>query len=116
VAAGERALATTTVQGLRVLPAGAPGDDAASLVTSPRMAELLAGLRGLADVVLIDSPALLDAADAAVLATCADEVIMVVDGTRTTTRALGAAQNVLARTTVMPARVVVNKAVQRYEV
>jgi Mrp family chromosome partitioning ATPase len=49
-------------------------------------------------VVLVDSPALLESADAALLATHIDDTIVVVDATRTKTTVLAAAQALLVRT------------------
>jgi len=95
---------------VRVLPAGRPNGNAASLASSPQMAQLLASLRQQADVVLVDGPALLEAADASLLASQMDSVIMVVDATNASARTLSAAEPRLVRVGAAISGLVVNKA------
>ena len=89
------------VPGLRVLTSGPLPPNAAELLGSARMRELLVDLHTRADVVVIDSPPVTALSDAAVLATQADGVLLVVDTGRTTRemarRAVGALRQVNAR-------------------
>ena len=62
---------------LEVLPAGPPPADAADLLESRTMAELLGELRGRADIVLIDAPPMLPVTDAMMLGAKVDGVIVV---------------------------------------
>ena len=62
---------------LEVLPAGPPPADAADLLESRAMAELLGELRGRADIVLIDAPPMLPVTDAMMLGAKVDGVIVV---------------------------------------
>ena len=62
---------------LEVLPAGPPPADAADLLESRMMSELLGELRGRADIVLIDAPPMLPVTDAMMLGSKVDGVIVV---------------------------------------
>ena len=71
---------TTTTSGgglLEVLPAGPIPGDAAELLDSRAMTELLRELRGRADVVLVDAPPMLPVTDAMLLGTKVDAVVAV---------------------------------------
>jgi capsular exopolysaccharide synthesis family protein len=71
---------TTTTSGgglLEVLPAGPIPGDAAELLDSRAMTELMRELRGRADVVLVDAPPMLPVTDAMVLGTKVDAVVAV---------------------------------------
>jgi capsular exopolysaccharide synthesis family protein len=87
VVAGESTLAdalcTTDVPGLSVLPAGVAPADPTTVVASERMPQVLTELAGQATVVVIDSPAVLPYADAAILASIADATVLVVDASAT---------------------------------
>jgi len=91
----EAAIYTTEVPGLRVLPCGPLPPNAAELLDSPRMGEVLQELVGLADVVLLDSPPLFAVADARILASLATGVILVVQAGRTSMTACIEAQETL---------------------
>jgi capsular exopolysaccharide synthesis family protein len=86
---------------LAVLASGALPPNPSELLGSAQMHELLATLRGHADIVLVDAPPLLPVTDAAVLAREGDGAIVVVRHGRTTreqvTRALEALRSVDAR-------------------
>jgi capsular exopolysaccharide synthesis family protein len=71
------AVSATSVPGLSVLPCGPVPSNPAELLSSPRFAELLAGLRGQYDAVVVDTPPLLAVSDAAVVAAQADGVVLV---------------------------------------
>jgi capsular exopolysaccharide synthesis family protein len=77
-------LRQTSVDGLRVLPAGPPPPNPAELLGSRRMKETVAALLEQADVLLFDAPPVLAVTDALVLAVQTDGVLLVVKagGTR----------------------------------
>ncbi len=56
-------LAPTSIPNLRILPSGRTPPNPSDLLRTLRMGQLLAELRGLADMVIIDSPPLLPVAD-----------------------------------------------------
>ena len=76
-------LQDTSVPGLRVLTSGPLPPNAAELLGSMRMRELLADLHTRADIVVVDSPPVTALSDAAVLSTQTDGVLLVVDAGRT---------------------------------
>jgi capsular exopolysaccharide synthesis family protein len=63
---------------LDVLAGGPPAKDAAELLASPRLAEMLDLLRADHAFVIVDAPALAATADAASIASRVDEVLLVV--------------------------------------
>ncbi len=77
-------LKETYVPGLSVITSGPLPPDPAELISSRRMKELLQGLTGDFDVIIIDSPPLLPVTDAAILSSHADGVILIVKGGKTT--------------------------------
>ncbi|MFC4071107.1 polysaccharide biosynthesis tyrosine autokinase [Actinoplanes subglobosus] len=85
-AAGD-VLEDTGVRNLRLLPAGhrrlVPGGGHVDLLDSDRIATVLRSVRDHADVVVLDSPAVLTAADAIALAAVSDQVLLVGDFART---------------------------------
>jgi succinoglycan biosynthesis transport protein ExoP len=91
----------TGVEGLRVLPSGPVPANPAEVLGFAEMGALLERLRTMADYVLLDSPPVLNVADASVLAQKADGVLMVVEVGRTRTqmfeRAVAVLQGVKAR-------------------
>lgn len=77
-------LRETSVDGLRVLPAGPLPPNPAELLGSRRMKDTVAALLAQADVLLFDAPPVLTVTDALVLAVQTDGVLLVVKagGTR----------------------------------
>lgn len=73
----------STVDSLRVVPAGDSAGEAADLLQSRRMADVIADLRHGTDIVLIDSPPALVVADALAIAPQVDGVIAVANARRT---------------------------------
>jgi succinoglycan biosynthesis transport protein ExoP len=71
-------LRETGFENLYLLSAGRPPADPATLLTSPRLSNLLEFLRGQGDVILIDSPPVSGPPDATVLATIAEGTVLVV--------------------------------------
>lgn len=87
----------TTVPALSVLTSGPLPVRAADLIASRRMEELIAWLAGQADIVLFDSPPINAVADAAILATRVDGVLLAVRERRTRREAVVEARGRLAR-------------------
>ncbi|MFB8146077.1 polysaccharide biosynthesis tyrosine autokinase [Microbacterium sp. NPDC056003] len=83
----ESRLNTTRYRRLRILPAGAEPPDPADLLARPVLGELVAHLRTLADVVIIDSPPAIGMADAALLTLQSDGAV-VISSVRKTDRVL----------------------------
>ncbi|HIC88540.1 MAG TPA: polysaccharide biosynthesis tyrosine autokinase [Anaerolineae bacterium] len=80
---GEVLLQQTGVEGLRVLTSGPLPEVPADFISSSRMTMIVQQLRDRADIVLFDAPPILSAADAAVLATRVDGVLLVVNANST---------------------------------
>jgi polysaccharide biosynthesis transport protein len=76
-------LQATSVPGLRVLTSGPLPPNPSELLESPRMRDLMASLAEQVDMVLLDSPPIVILADATVLSTLADGVLLVLDAGRT---------------------------------
>jgi succinoglycan biosynthesis transport protein ExoP len=70
-------LQETGFDNLYLLSAGRPPADPAALLTSPRFSKLLVFLKDHGDVILLDSPPVLSAPDATVIATQVDGTILV---------------------------------------
>ena len=87
---------TTAVRGLSILPGGPAVGETMQLFDTALLSPLLSSLRGQFDLVLIDTPPLLEAADARLLARHADGVILVVKSGHTDRGDLVAAQQRLA--------------------
>lgn len=81
----------TKVPGLWLLPSGPATQAAANLLYSPRMSELLAAVKRQYDMVLIDTPPMLQMTDARVLGRLVDAAILVARAEKTTRDALLAA-------------------------
>lgn len=82
----------TEIPGLFVLPSGAKISTATNLLYGPHTAKLLHYVRNQFDIVLIDTPPMLQMPDARVLGHMADRVILVVRAGQTTRDALVAAR------------------------
>ena len=74
----------TDVPALDLLPSGTTQENPLSLLYSPRVAELLGRMRQEYDLVLIDTPPMMQLADARVLGRVADGVVLVIQSGRTT--------------------------------
>lgn len=73
----EPELIASGVEHLTLLPCGPLPPNPAELLASPRMAQVVAGLRARADFVLFDAPPVTATADAAILAAQVDGVLLV---------------------------------------
>jgi capsular exopolysaccharide synthesis family protein len=76
----EEAVGNPGVPGLRILPAGPIPPNPVELLTSPAMRELFAQIADVTDWLLIDAPPVLGLADASVLSSLTDGVLVVVKG------------------------------------
>jgi capsular exopolysaccharide synthesis family protein len=74
----DAALATSEWSGLEVIPAGTPSPHAPNLLGSQKMTDLLQQLSERFDLVVIDSPPLMAAADARILSRVADATVLIV--------------------------------------
>jgi len=84
--------------GLHVVPSGVRPNDPTALLDSNRMQQLMTSWRGEYDHIIIDTPPVLPFADALVLATKADGVILVARSGISREKALLRARDVLSRT------------------
>lgn len=87
---------STPVRGLSILPGGPAVGETMQMFDSALLSPLLTNLRGQFDLVLIDTPSLLEAADARLLGRHADGVILVVRSGHTDRGDLVAARQRLA--------------------
>lgn len=113
--AGESALAfiRTPLDNLLLVPSGPMPPDPAELLGSRRMAALLADWAANADVVILDTPPVLAATDAAVLAVQTDGVVIVAAVAETSRESLAHAVDILWATGARLLGVVANKVVDR---
>lgn len=84
-AAARDAIVRDVVPGVDLLPAGPRADQPVDLLSSDRLAALLAHVSGDYDFVLVDAPPLLPVTDAVVLAAHADTILLVARSGATTT-------------------------------
>lgn len=85
------AIQQTRIPGVSVLTAGTPTHTAANLLHSDSLSELLGKLKQKYDMVLIDTPPMLQITDARLVGRCADVVVLVARAGRTTRDAILAA-------------------------
>ena len=91
------------------IPAGSTRPNAADLLMSQGMLDLIAVLRSGFDYVIIDTPPLLPVVDALVLATVADKILVVVEWCRTPRATINEAFRILGPEAHRIAGVVLNK-------
>jgi tyrosine-protein kinase Etk/Wzc len=99
----DAAVRETTVTGLYVLPSGQLPPNPSELLGGERMKKTLAALSEAFDLIVLDTPPLLAASDAAILATIADGVVLVV---RAGVTEADAGQQAMAQLQSVGARVV----------
>jgi succinoglycan biosynthesis transport protein ExoP len=87
------------MSGLHVLPAGTSNDSAGRL-TSERVESLIAALKTMADVIVLDAPPVLTASASILFAGASDDAVLVVGAGRTRPDVLGAAVATLKSTGV----------------
>lgn len=99
----------TDIEGLYFVPAGISSTPPPELIGSQKMKYLLTKAREAFDVVVIDSPPVLAATDALLLATQADATIVVISAHRTEPRTLQAVQTMLEGVGVQVAGTLMNR-------
>jgi receptor protein-tyrosine kinase len=109
----EESIQLHRASGVHVLASGPVPPNPTEILQSQSTRELLGKLRVMFDVVLVDAPPLLPVADAAILGTEADGVILVVRHGRTTRDQLGQAGHRLAAVGARIAGAVVNMTPRR---
>ena len=98
----------TDIDGLSVITAGRPSESSTELLDSPRLEALLRELRERFDAIVIDGPAALDRADAALLASHCDAAVLVLRCDVTTRHDATAAAETLRRAVPRVLGVVLN--------
>ncbi|QBD82032.1 hypothetical protein EPA93_41065 [Ktedonosporobacter rubrisoli] len=101
------AVKTSSVPGVWMLPGGSPVADSA-LLLGQRLPNILAQLRKKTDLIIIDGPSLLTGAEASVLASMVDGVMMIVDYRHAKMNLLQRAKELLTTLADTPAGVVLN--------
>lgn len=86
------------VEGLVVIPSGPIPDNPGDLLGSPAFSQLIETLKDQFDLILIDTPPILSAADAGSAAPACDGTLIVVDSQRTDTDSLLRVQTAMERT------------------
>ena len=105
----ENVVMKTDIEDVSIIPAGPIPPNPSELLGSPRMTMLLEQLSEEYDVVFVDSPPTLMAADAPVIAAQVEEAIVVVDGRKTRTSSLKGTLESLNNSQVHILGVVLNK-------
>jgi capsular exopolysaccharide synthesis family protein len=103
-------LAQTQVENLLVLTSGPVPPNPAEMLSSQRMADVLAMLRERAEYVLIDTPPIIAVTDAAVLASRVDGVVIVVNAGKTRRDLASKAKDILQQVNANILGVVLNNA------
>jgi succinoglycan biosynthesis transport protein ExoP len=98
----------TQIPGLHLLPSGPPTQAAANLLYSPNLVDLLAKCKEEYDIVIIDTPPMLQMTDARVIGRLADGVILVARAEQTTRDAIMAASQRFAEDRVRVLGTVLN--------
>lgn len=104
-----QALQSSAIAEVKILTSGPLPPRPVELLDSDPMAQLLNALKQNFDVILVDSPALLAVADAAVIASLVDGVILVVGQAQTRQEAIRAVQSQLATVKAQVIGVIVNR-------
>jgi Mrp family chromosome partitioning ATPase len=107
-------LVPTQVPGLSILPSGPDTSNPAEVLASPATKDLLRCLRGLADVVLVDTAPLNPVADTAALVSQGTGVVLVIEHGKTEAKDALRAEATLARAGVSIIGVVLNKVPKAY--
>jgi len=105
----EQAIQDTHVEGLHVLSSGPVPPDPGSMVESEKIRHLIRDLSVHYDVVLLDTPPILAANDALVLAKDADATLLVLESERITHRVLSLCLDLLRHAGIHPAGAILNK-------
>ena len=103
----------TMFPNVSLLPAGASTPNAAELLASARMRDVLDKLGEVADIVIVDSPSVLGVSDPVILASTGGAGVLVVQAGVTRPRALVRARDALLKTDVVLLGAVINRAHRR---
>ena len=103
------AVVRTNEHNLYLLPAGALPPNPQELLALPRLADIVASLREMADYVVFDSPPLLEAEDARLLAQNVDATLLVALAGKTRSRAVNRALRMFDDVAAQPIGVVLNR-------
>jgi capsular exopolysaccharide synthesis family protein len=107
------ALVDSGVANLKILPAGIAEEDPYTLITGDRVSRVLEHAAPFADLLVIDTAALLSAAESQVICSMADRTILVLDSASTQTTAAVEARDVLERVHARVLGVVLTRVVKR---
>ncbi|MBX0330980.1 polysaccharide biosynthesis tyrosine autokinase [Oscillochloris sp. ZM17-4] len=102
-------LTSTSVGDLWLVPSGPLPSRLTELLRAPRMAALIAEWKEQSDIVLLDTPALLAASDAALLAQVCDTALLVVRAETTGAESLKTAHDLLAQSKARVLGMVLNR-------
>ncbi len=105
--APEQLLTTTMIAGLRILPSGPVPANPAELLESQRFADVLAYLRSISDLIIIDTPPITAVTDAAIISSLSSGVLLVTNGT--THRTAAVAQSALRQVSADILGVILNQ-------
>lgn len=108
----DEAVKRSNIPGVWVLPAGTPIGDP-SILLEQKLPSVLNQMRNKTDMVIIDGPALLSSADALLLATMCDCVMMVVDVRHDKMALLLRAKELLGMLAKVPSGIVMNRVPKR---
>ncbi|MDQ2997594.1 MAG: polysaccharide biosynthesis tyrosine autokinase [Chloroflexota bacterium] len=106
-------LVSGPVAGLRLMTAGQQRANPAELLAGPRLKNVIADLKRIADVVIIDTPPLLAVSDALLLAGVADNALIVAAAGRTRSEALQNAHAIISQSRVNLLGIVLNGITER---
>jgi len=109
----EENLMDSGVANMLILPAGSPSNDPYSLMSEERLRRVLERVTPLADLVVVDTPSLLSAAESQVVCSIADQTILVVDSANTHTSDAVEARDVLDRIHAQVLGVVLTRVAKR---
>ncbi|MDY6839204.1 MAG: polysaccharide biosynthesis tyrosine autokinase [Thermodesulfobacteriota bacterium] len=105
----DKAIQTTQVEGLSMIPGGPPFDDPAALIDSGKMGQLMPDLKSRFEVVIIDSAPLFVKSDALVMAKYVDASIIVLASEKTTRRAVSELIDVMTKAHIKPLGFILNR-------
>jgi len=106
-------LVSGPVAGLRLMTAGQQRTNPAELLAGPRLKSVITDLKRNADVVIIDTPPLLAVSDALLLASVADNALIVAAAGRTRSEALQDAHAIISQSRVNLLGIVLNGVTER---
>ncbi len=109
----DSALHTTWHEKLLVVPAGPAPSQASALLSAPRLEAVLRALLDRCDVLIVDTPPVLDMPDAALLSQQVDGVLFVIDAQRSRGRRAVAAIDLLRSLNAEPLGAVLNRVDRR---